>query len=64
MHTRKLFFLFANQNTCCGYSKERSQAHMFKQIGKKIVKFYAKFCLLNWPYDCLATKIANMVPLQ
>ena len=25
VHTEKLFFLFLNQNTCCGYSKEPSQ---------------------------------------
>ena len=42
--TRKVNFLFLNQNICCGYSKERSRwdvsfehlKHMVKIIGKKI----------------------------
>ena len=42
----KLFFLFLNQNICCGYSKEPSHRdgsfehpkHMFKLMGKKIIK--------------------------
>ena len=41
--SRKLFFLFLNQNICCGYSKEPSRRdgsfehpkHMFKLMGKK-----------------------------
>ena len=47
---RKLFFLFLNQNICCGYSKELSRwdcsfehpKHMFKLMGKKI------FTILRW----------------
>ena len=45
VRTRKLFFLFLNQNICCGYSKESSQwdgpfehpKHTFKLMGKKII---------------------------
>ena len=41
----KIFFLFINQNICCGYSKEPSQwdgsfehsQHVFKLIDKKMV---------------------------
>ena len=44
VRTKKLIFLFLNQNTCCGYSKEPSQwdgsfehpKHMLKLMGKKI----------------------------
>ena len=43
--TKKLDFLFLNQNICCGYSKEPSQwddsfegpKHMVKLMGKKIL---------------------------
>ena len=42
--TRKMIFLFLNQNICCGYSKEPSQwdgsfehpKYMLKKMGKKI----------------------------
>ena len=36
-----LFSLFLIQNICCGYSKNRRNEHpkhMFKLIGKKIIK--------------------------
>ena len=44
VRTGKLFFLFFNQNICCGYLKEPSQRdgsfehpkQMFKSIGKEI----------------------------
>ena len=44
VRTWKLFFLFLNQNICCGYSKEPSQwdgsfehpKHMFKLMAKEI----------------------------
>ena len=26
VHNRKIFFVFLNQNICCGYSKEPSQS--------------------------------------
>ena len=43
--TRKIIFLFLNQNVCCGYSKVQSQCdssfehpnHMLKIMGKKIL---------------------------
>ena len=43
VRNRKLFFLFLNQNICCGYSKEQSHRegsfehpkHMLKLMGKK-----------------------------
>ena len=46
----KLFSLFLIQNICCGYSKELSQLdgsfkhpkHMFKLIGKRIIKILHK----------------------
>ena len=44
VHNRKLFFLFLNQNICCGYSKEPSMRRFFehpkrmlKLMGKKII---------------------------
>ena len=45
MHNWKLFFLFLNQNICCGYSKEPSRwdgsfehpKHMFELMDKKII---------------------------
>ena len=45
---RKIFFLFLNQNICCGYSKEPSQwdgsfehsKHMLKIMGKKIFTIF------------------------
>ena len=55
-----LFFLFLNQNICCGYSKESSQwdgsfehpKHMFKLMDKKIIEilrllFFAYLALLQ-----------------
>ena len=56
--TWKLFFLFLNQNICCGYSKEPSRQdgsfehtkHMIKLIDKKIIAILRKLFLLNWPY--------------
>ena len=50
----RLFFLFLNQNICCGYSKEPSQwehpKHMLKLVDKNIFMFFydQKFCL-SWP---------------
>ena len=46
----KLFSLFLILNICCGYSKEPSQwdgsfehpKHMFKLMGKKIIKILRK----------------------
>ena len=57
VRTRKLFFLFLNQNICCGYSKEPSQwdgsfehpKHMLEIIGKKI------FAILRWNFCCVFT---------
>ena len=45
VRNKKVFFLFLNQNICCGYSKEPSQwdgffehpKHMFKVMDKKII---------------------------
>ena len=53
------FFLFLNQNICCGYSKEPSHwdgsiehpKHMFKLMDKKIIAILRLQVLLNWPYD-------------
>ena len=50
--TRKIIFLFFNQNICCGYSKEPSQwdgsfehpKHMLIIMGKKI------FTILRWKF--------------
>ena len=57
----KLFFLFLNQNICCGYSKEPSQwedsfehpKHMVILLGKKIITILRSKFLLNWTYDKL-----------
>ena len=53
-----LFFLFLNQNICCGYSKEPSNwdgslkhpKHMFKLRDKKIIAISRWKFWLNWPY--------------
>ena len=53
----KLFSLFLIQNICCGYSKELSQwegsfehpKHMFKLMGKKIIKRGMCIKRLFWP---------------
>ena len=54
----KLFFLFLNQNICCGYSKEPSRwdgsfEHpklMFKLIDKKTIAILHNLFLHNWSY--------------
>ena len=56
----KLFFLFLNQNICCGYSNEPSRwdgsfehpKQMLKLMDKKIIAILRKLFLLNWPYVC------------
>ena len=56
VRTGKLFFLFLNQNICCGYSKEPSQwdgsfehpKHMFKLIGKEINAILGAQSILIW----------------
>ena len=56
---RKLFFLFLNQNICCGCSKEPSRRdnsfehpkHMYKLMDKKIITLLPLKYLLNWTYD-------------
>ena len=48
MFENYLFFLFLNQNICCGYLKEPSQSdgsfehptHMFKLMDKKMVTYF------------------------
>ena len=53
-----IFFLFLNQNICCGYSKEPFRwdssyelpIHMFKLMGKKIITVLCYSFLLNWSY--------------
>ena len=54
--TRKIIFLFLNQNICCGYSKELSQwdgyfehlKHMLKIMGRLNI-----FTILRWNF-CLS----------
>ena len=65
----KVFFLFLNQNTCCGYSKEPYRCdgsfehpkQMFKLMDKKMIAILRKLYLLNCPYVitliCCARKI-------
>ena len=50
MCNKKLFFLFLNQNICCGYSKEPSHdgsfeypKHIFKLMDKKIITILRYF---------------------
>ena len=59
VHNWKLFFLFLNQNICCGYSKEPSQwdgsfehpKHMLKMMDKKeIITILHSKIMLNWTY--------------
>ena len=50
VRSKKIIFLFLNQNICCGYSKEPSrwdgsfehQKHMLKLLGKKILQIYSQ----------------------
>ena len=66
----KLFFLFLNQNICCGYSKEPSHRdgsfehpkHMFKLMDKKIITIYARVFLLNWTYDSSWADLPHCLP--
>ena len=59
VHTGKLFFLFLNQNICCGYSKELTQwdssfkhtKHMFKLMGKEINAILGAQTILIWTFD-------------
>ena len=63
----KLFFLFLNQNICCGYIKEPSQwdgsfehpKHMLRWLGKKIIAFLSSKILLNWTYQEFYTDYPN-----
>ena len=58
VHNWKLFFLFPNQNMCCGYSKEpfrwdgslERTKHMFKLMDRKVIAILRKLFLLNWTY--------------
>ena len=58
MHTGKLFFLFLNQNICCGYSKELSQwdssfehpKRTFKLMGLEINAILGAKTILIWTY--------------
>ena len=55
---KKLFFLFVNQNICCGYSKYPSQwdgsfenpKHLFKLMGKEINAIKGAQTILIWTY--------------
>ena len=57
----KYFFLFLNQNICCGYSKEPSRwdgslehpKQMLKLMDKKIIAILRKIFLLNLPYKII-----------
>ena len=59
VHTGKLFFLFLNQNICCGYSKEPSQwydsfehpKHKFKLMGYEINAILGAQFILIWTYE-------------
>ena len=42
MCTKKLTFLFLNQNICCGYSKELSQNIYLNRWERKCLKFYTQ----------------------
>ena len=63
----KLFFIFLNQNICCGYSKEPSgwdssyehPIHMFKLIEKKI---YVIAILSN--FFCLTGPMPHWLPIH
>ena len=57
VRTEKLFFLFLNQNICCGYSKNRlnekillSTQNMFKLMGKEINAILGAQNILIWTY--------------
>ena len=61
----KLFFLFLDQNICCGYSKEPSHwdgsfehpKHMFKLMGKRIITIICSKYFLISTNDCYTTFI-------
>ena len=54
----KLFFLFLNQNICCGYSKYwdscetffEHQKHMFRLMGKEVFAILCAHTILIWTY--------------
>ena len=56
---RKSFFLFLNQNICCGYSKEpshpdgsfESPKRRFQMMGKEINTILGEQTILIWTYD-------------
>ena len=66
---RKLFFLFFNQNTCCGYSKEPSRwdgsfehpKQMLKLIGKKIITILCSnvWCINLYLWEFLKARSAD-----
>ena len=63
----KLFFLFLNQNICCGYSKEprwdgsfQHPKHMFKLMDKKIMAILRIYFWFNWLYVLLFMKKNHM----
>ena len=63
VHTGKSFFLFLNQNICCGSSKEPSHwdcsvehpKHMFKLMGKEINAILGAQHILIWTYKFSAS---------
>ena len=63
----KLFFLFLNQNICCGYSKEPSRwdgsfehpKHMFQLMDKKIIAIYANYFSLTGPLALCPKTVAS-----
>ena len=58
VRTKQIFFLFLNQNICCGYSKEPSQwdgsfehpKHMLKLMDKKIFTILHSKNMFIWTY--------------
>ena len=47
VHTGKLYFLFLNQNICCGEHPKL----MFKLMGKEINAILGTQIILIWTYD-------------
>ena len=64
----KLFFLFLNENICCGYSKEPSRwdgsfehpKHMFKLMDKKITTILSIYFWLHWSYVWYSIFVAHL----
>ena len=72
VRNQKLFFLFLNQNICCGCSKEPSHwdgsfeqpKQMLKLIDKKILAILRRKFVPIWTYDFVLRIYAAYIPVH